>query len=242
MLCKWEELPDNMQNDAVKPYYDILNGKKADLFAKRVFDVIVSALSLIVLSPIFLVVAVIIKLDSHGPVFYRQQRVTRYGKLFVMHKFRTMEVNSDKESRITRENDSHITKAGKTLRRLKIDELAQLIDVFSGNMTFVGTRPEVPEFTAQYSDEMFATLLLPAGITSKTSILFKDEARFFTENCDPGRKYVEQILPCKMKYNLAEVRNFGFFNDIKTMFKTVFAVLGLIKTDDTADDRELVNI
>lgn len=176
MLCKWEELPQNMQNGAVRPYYDSLQGKKCSLFMKAIFDRVVSLLMLIGLSPIFLLLAVMIKLDSPGEVFFRQERVTQYGKKFRIHKFRTMVKNAEAlGTQVTTKSDMRVTKVGKKLRGCRLDELPQLIDILQGNMSFVGTRPEVTKYVEQYTPEMLATLLLPAGVTSDASIEYKDE-------------------------------------------------------------------
>ena len=227
ILCDWESLPENMKSPAVRPYYEKLNEKRFGLVCKRVFDLVVSVLMLIVLSPLFLVIAVIIKLDSKGEVFYRQTRITRYGKEFRIHKFRTMVSGADKTGvQLTAGGDSRITKVGRVLRGCRLDELPQLIDVIDGNMSFVGTRPEVPKYVAAYSDEMMATLLVPAGITSEASIRYKDEAEILEAADDVDRVYIERVMPDKMKYNLESVMNFSFFGEIATMFRTVLAVLG----------------
>jgi lipopolysaccharide/colanic/teichoic acid biosynthesis glycosyltransferase len=226
-LIAWEDLPTSMQTEAVRPYYEALQGRALSLACKRVFDVVVSALMLVVLAPVFLLLAIAIKLDSPGPVFYRQVRVTQYGKEFRIFKFRSMVQNADKiGAQVTVGNDRRITRMGKLIRKCRLDELCQLIDVFRGTMTFVGTRPEVPKYVAAYTPEMLATLLLPAGVTSEASILYKDEAALLDAAEDVDKVYVEQVLPGKMKYNLHAIHNFSFFGDIKTMFRTVFAVLG----------------
>ena len=227
LICKWEKLPPEMQTEEVKKYYDILHKKNFSLFWKRVFDIFVSVLMLVVLSPLFLVLAIAIKIDSKGPVFYRQERVTQYGKRFRIHKFRTMVSNADKiGTAVTIENDSRVTKVGRKVRRLRLDELPQLLDVLSGNMSFVGTRPEVSKYVEQYTPEMMATLLLPAGVTSLASIYYKDEAELLNGAEEADKVYVEKILLAKMYYNLKAIEKFGFWRDIKTMFMTVFAVLG----------------
>lgn len=226
LICKWEKLPREMQTDEVRKYYDILRKKNFSLFWKRVFDVFVSALMLIVLSPLFLVLAIAIKIDSKGPVFYRQERVTQYGKHFRIFKFRSMVVNADKGSQVTVDQDSRITRMGRLIRKCRLDEVSQLIDVFRGSMTFVGTRPEVPKYVSEYTPEMMATLLLPAGVTSLASIYYKDEAELLNGAEDTDRVYIEKILPAKMYYNLKAIEKFGFWRDIKTMFMTVFAVCG----------------
>lgn len=226
MLKKWEKLPAEMQTPEVRRYYDILKKKKLSLFFKRAFDIVVSLVMLIVLFPLFLILSIAIKIDSRGPVFYRQERVTRYGKRFRIFKFRSMVQGADKGSQVTVSGDARVTRMGKLIRKCRLDEISQLIDVFRGTMTFVGTRPEVPKYTAHYTHEMMATFLLPAGVTSRASIYYKDEADLLDAAEDTDKVYVEDILPAKMYYNLKEIEKFGFWSDIKTMFMTVFAVLG----------------
>jgi len=227
MLKKWDELPEWMRTPAVKGYYDILEKRRFSLLQKRVFDIVVALLLLIVLSPIFLVIAVIIAIESPGGFFYRQVRVTTCGKEFRIHKFRTMVKNADKlGTQVTVGQDARITKSGKVLRRYRLDELPQLIDVLSGNMSFVGTRPEVPMYVKKYTDEMKATLLLPAGITSEASIRYKDEAELLEGAEDVDSVYVKVILPAKMKYNLMALSKFSFGAEIRTMLRTVLVVFG----------------
>lgn len=225
-LVKWEALPEAMQTPQVREYYDILDKKRGSLLCKRLFDIGVSAVMLVILSPVFLVLAVVIKLDSPGPVFYRQVRLTQYGKPFRIFKFRTMVQGADKGSQVTVGGDSRITRVGRVIRKCRLDEIGQLLDVFRGTMTFVGTRPEVPKYAASYTPEMLATFLLPAGVTSLTSIYYKDEERLLNGAEDSDRVYVEKILPGKMRYNLEGIRSFGFFKDIKIMGMTFLAMLG----------------
>lgn len=227
MLKKWEDLPPEMQFDEVREYYDILKKKQVSLFFKRAFDIVVSLIMLIILSPIFLIMAIAIKIDSPGPVFYRQERVTQYGRHFRIFKFRSMVNNADKSgTAVTVKDDCRITKTGRFIRKFRLDEISQLIDVLRGTMTFVGTRPEVTKYVEHYTPEMMATLLLPAGVTSLASIYYKDEAELLDAADDPDRTYIEEVLPGKMEYNLRELREFGFFRDIKEMFMTVLAVMG----------------
>lgn len=225
-IVKWEKLPPEMQTDEVRKYYDILKKKRVSLFFKRAFDIMVSFLMLLLLSPVFLILAIAIKIDSRGPVFYRQVRVTQYNKRFRIFKFRSMVQNADKGSQVTVSGDARVTRVGKLVRKCRLDEISQLIDVLRGKMTFVGTRPEVPKYTEQYTPEMMATLLLPAGITSMASICYKDEAELLDAAEDTDRVYVEQVLPAKMRYNLKAIEKFSFWGDIKVMFMTVFAMLG----------------
>ena len=227
ILKKWEDLPEQFRTDAVRPYYDSLKKKQWSLFFKRVFDIAASAVLLVVLLPVFVILAAAIKLDSPGPVFYRQIRVTQYGKQFRIFKFRTMVSNADKiGTQVTVGNDSRITRVGKLIRKCRLDELCQLIDVLRGTMTFVGTRPEVPKYVESYTAEMMATLLLPAGVTSLASIMYKDEDKLLSSAEDADLVYVRDVLPGKMRYNLESTKQFGFWGDIKLMFMTVFAVLG----------------
>ncbi len=224
ILRKWENLPPEMQVPEVKEYYDLLSKRKFQLVLKRAFDVAVSFLLLVMLSPAFAVLAVAIKLDSKGPVFYRQTRVTRYGEHFRIFKFRSMVTDADKGSLLTVDGDSRITKTGRFIRKYKLDELSQLLDVFRGTMTFVGTRPEVPKYVEKYTPEMMATLLMPAGITSEASVYYKDENELLDAAQDVEKTYLEVVLPDKMKYNLAAIRGFSFIDDIKVMILTVLAV------------------
>ncbi len=239
LVKKWEKLPQNMQTEEVRKYYEILRKKWFSLFWKRVFDIFVSALMLIVFSPFFLILAIAIKIDSRGPVFYRQVRITQYGKEFRIFKFRTMVQNADKGSQITLNNDNRVTRVGKLIRACRLDEVSQLIDVFRGKMTFVGVRPEVPKYVSEYSPKMMATLLLPAGVTNMASIYYKDEAEELNGVEDTDKVYVEKILPQKMYYNLQEIEKFGFWRDIGTMFKTVFAVLGKEYKGDYNPDKQI---
>ena len=241
-LVKWEQLPPQMQTEEVRKYYDILRKKGASLFLKRCFDLIVSAVALIVLSPVYIILAIAIKLDSPGPVFYRQERVTQFGKHYRIFKFRTMVQNADKGSQITVGNDCRITRVGRLIRKFRLDEISQLIDVFRGTMTFVGTRPEVPKYTSQYTPSMMATLLLPAGVTSLASIYYKDEAELLDGAEDVDKTYVEDVLPGKMYYNLKAIETFSFIGDIKVMFMTVLAVLGKEYKVDEIFAEEEVNV
>lgn len=226
-LRKWEDLPRYMQTDEVRPYYEILEKKRFQLGLKRAFDFTAALVMLFMLAIPMLIIAIWIKLDSKGPVFYRQERITTYGKKFRIHKFRTMVSNADKiGTAVTVGNDSRITKVGQKLRHVRLDELPQLIDVLNGDMSFVGTRPEAVKYVKKYKPEFFATLLMPAGITSEASIRYKDEDKLLSAADDVDKVYVEKVLPDKMKWNLESVRRFKFLREILTMFRTVFAVMG----------------
>lgn len=226
LLKKWDELPKFMQNDEVKFYYDILNKKKTSLCLKKLFDIVVSFLLMIVLSPVMLIVAIWIKLDSKGPVFYRQVRVTQYGKSFRIFKFRTMIVDADKVgSLVTTQGDSRVTKVGSKIRKCRLDEIPQVFNVLTGEMSFVGTRPEVQKYVDAYTNEMLATLLLPAGVTSLASIRYKDEdeiiSKYVSEGISVDQVYIEKVLPEKMKYNLKYLQTFKFIKDVKICIQTV---------------------
>ncbi|MDC7230359.1 MAG: sugar transferase [Sphaerochaetaceae bacterium] len=223
---RWDKLPADMQNDAVRPYYELLRKKVGSLLVKRIFDIVMSIVLLIVLSPVFLIVAVLIRFDSKGPVFYRQERVTQYGRVFKIFKFRTMVQDADKiGTLVTINNDVRVTKVGQRLRKYRLDEIPQLLNIFAGDMTFVGTRPEVPKYVGYYTDEMKATLLLPAGVTSKASIEYKDEEKILKEADNTDEVYVEKILVEKMRINCEAIRSFSFFSDLLLLLRTCAAVL-----------------
>ena len=214
-----------MQIPEVREYYEILSERKKSLIFKRFFDVVVSFVLLILLVIPMLMIAVMIRMDSPGAIFYRQERVTAYGKKFMIHKFRTMIANADAMgTQVTIRDDNRITKTGKFLRKYRLDELPQLIDIFAGDMSFVGTRPEVEKYVKAYTKEMRATLLLPAGVTSEASIRYKDEAELLREAEDIDRVYVEKVLPGKMEYNLESIKKFGLLREFMTMIRTVIAV------------------
>lgn len=224
---KWDNLPEFMKCDEVRMYYDILAKKKLSITLKRIFDVVMAVVLLVILVIPMLVIAIMIKLDSSGPVFYRQERVTAYGKKFKIHKFRTMVNNADKiGASVTVNGDVRITKMGRRIRNLRIDEIPQLIDVISGDMSFVGTRPEAVKYVEKYKPEYNATLLMPAGITSEASIRYKDEDKLLNTAYDTDRVYVEQVLPEKMKWNLNSIERFSILREILTIFRTVSAILG----------------
>lgn len=248
-LVKYDKLPDFMKNEKVKKYYDILEKRKVSLLFKRIFDIFVALIILIILSPIMIILAICIKIDSNGPVFYKQERVTTNGKVFKIFKFRTMIPEADKKgSLITLQNDSRITRVGKIIRKLRLDEIPQLFNVLCGDMTFVGTRPEVKKYVDKYTDEMKATLLIPAGITSIASIKFKNEnevmEKYISKSKAPHKVaigpdeneeknksniiddvYVEKVLPQKMKYNLEYIEKFNLLTDFKICIDTVIGIL-----------------
>lgn len=233
---KWDKLPESLKCDAVKEYYNVLSHRKVSLVLKRVFDIVISFILLIILSPILLILAILIKLDSKGPVFYRQERIKQYGKTFKIFKFRTMVQNADKiGSLITLGKDPRITRMGNVIRKCRLDELPQVINVLIGDMTFVGTRPEVKKYVDKYTDEMKATLLLKPGITSIASIRYRDEDEVMNEFIAKGKTidetYTENVLPDKMKYNLEYIKKFSVITDIKICIDTVLVVSGLKKSE-----------
>ena len=226
MLREWNQLPEYMQTDAVRPYYDQLKKKEFSLFLKRIFDIVVSLVLIVLLSPLLLVLSILIVLDSEGGVFYRQERVTQYGRKFRIFKFRTMVADADKiGTQVTVSNDSRITRVGSVIRKYRLDEIPQLFNILLGDMSLVGTRPESTHYVKFYTPEMYATLLLPAGVTSEASIMYKDEADLLDKADDVDKVYIEKVLPGKMKYNLERISNFSFIKEIGIMFKTVLAVM-----------------
>lgn len=227
LIKKWEKLPPELQIEEIRPYWERLRKKNFSLFWKRIFDIFVSGLALLILLPFFLILSLAIVIDSRGGVFYRQERVTQYGRHFRIFKFRSMVSGADKKGTlVTVNNDSRITRVGKFIRKFKIDEISQLIDIFRGTMTFIGTRPEVPKYVNQYKPEYLATLLLPAGVSSMASIMFKDENEMLEKAENTEETYINEILPIKMKWNLSDLKKYGFWRDIKLCFITVFAVCG----------------
>lgn len=224
MIPKWEKMPDYIKNKFVKKYYKHIISKKNSLILKRIFDILASVVLIIILLIPMIIISFAIKISSKGSILYKQKRITQYGKEFFILKFRTMQENSDKSGFLTCNNDIRITKIGKILRKFRLDEFPQLINVLIGDMTFVGTRPEVPKYVKKYTDEMLATLILPAGVTSISSINFRNEEKYLENSLDSDKIYLEKILPEKMKYNLEYLINFNFFLDIKIMFLTVLKV------------------
>ncbi len=225
-MRKLNTLPKRFQNETCEKYYNIIDKKSVSYFIKFAFDRVMALFLLLLLSPVLLVFSIWIKIDSPGKVFYKQERITQYGRKFKIFKFRTMVADADKKgSLVTLENDSRITKVGKLIRKYRFDEIPQLINVFIGDMSFVGARPEVQKYVDYYSDEMVATLLLPAGITSEASINYKDEdkiiSKYLEKNETIDEIYVNRILPDKMKYNKEYIENFSFIGDMKIMVKTV---------------------
>ena len=227
ILKPWDSLPDYMRVPEVRPYYDLLKKHQISLVLKRLFDVIVSLMMLLVLWPFMILIAIGIKLDSPGPALFLQERVTTYGKHFKIWKFRTMVDNAEKiGSQITVSNDRRVTKFGRFLRSTRLDEVPQLVNILVGDMSYVGTRPEVVKYVEKYKPEFYATQLLPAGVTSEASIRYKDEYKLLDQADDVDKVYIEQVLPAKMVWNLNSIERFSFARELLTMIRTVFAVLG----------------
>lgn len=225
-LKKWSELPQFMQNENVLPYFEVLQNKQLDLLVKRVFDIVCSFILILLMLPLFITVAIFIKIDSVGPVFYFQERVTQYGRIFKIIKFRTMVKNADYiGTQVTVDNDARITRVGMKIRKYRIDEIPQLFNILKGEMTFVGTRPEVDRYVKEYTNEMYATLLLPAGVTSLASIMFKDEDKMLNDLENIDYEYINKVLPAKMKYNFSELINFSLKNDVIRMIQTLREVI-----------------
>lgn len=225
-LRSWNDIPDRMRNKEVRKYYNVILKHSGWLNMKRFLDVIIASVMLLVLGIPMLVIAVAIKMDSPGPVFFRQERITQYGKIFRIFKFRTMVANASKiGTAVTVDNDMRITKVGAFLRKYRMDEFPQIFNIIAGDMTFVGTRPEVAKYVNQYTPEMYATLLLPAGLTSRTSIAYKDEDKLLKSAEDADKVYVEEVLPFKMKYNLESLRKFGLRSDMSVLWDTFVSVI-----------------
>lgn len=225
-MRRWEELPEYMRTRETAPYYEILAHKRWQLVWKRVFDLLFSALLIVLLCPVMLIIGIAVRVTSPGEVIFRQIRVTTYGKRFHIYKFRTMVADAPKQgSQVTVSGDARITGIGRFLRKVRLDELPQLFNILRGEMSFVGTRPEVEKYVGCYELEMYATLLMPAGVTSTASIEYKDEERLLSGGEDVDKTYVNEILPAKMEYNLQYIKEFSIGNDVGILFRTVLAVL-----------------
>ena len=225
MLRQWEDLPKRMQNEAVRPYYEQLQKKKVSLFLKRCIDVSLSSALLLFLAPVMLLIGIAVRLDSPGPALFRQVRVTQYGRQFRIFKFRTMVNHADRMgTQVTASGDARITHLGRKMRHYRLDELPQLLNIFLGDMSFVGTRPEVVKYVREYTDEMTATLLLPAGVTSEVSIQYKDEEKLLADVADVDEAYIHIVLPEKMEYNLKSLKEFSLIHELRIMVDTVIAV------------------
>lgn len=230
MIRRWSELPEEIKLPEVKKYYKRLYRRRGSLLLKRGFDIVASFLMILLLSPVMLGIAIWIKTDSRGPVFFRQERITQYGRRFRICKFRTMVADAEKlGTLVTVEEDPRITRVGRKIRSCRLDELPQLFNILMGDMTFVGTRPEVLKYVEHYRPEWMATLLLPAGVTSSASVAYKDEDTVMQQYREQGLPvddtYIRYILPEKMRYNLKELSSFSLWNDLKILIKTVLAVI-----------------
>jgi lipopolysaccharide/colanic/teichoic acid biosynthesis glycosyltransferase len=225
VLVSWDKLPSFMQNEEVRPYYEILWKKRWSLRIKRLLDIFLSLFLMILFLPLYLLLLIGIKVDSPGPVFFRQKRVTQYGKEFKIFKFRTMIQDAENTgSAVTIKNDIRVTRIGRFLRKYRLDETAQLLDIFRGTMTFVGTRPEIQKYVNTYTPAMLATLLLPAGVTSTASISYRNEQDILDNSKDVDQAYINEILPQKMEYNLSDIKNFSLLHDISIIWETIKAV------------------
>lgn len=244
ILKQWEDLPAGMRREEVRTYYESLRKKTCSLKIKRGMDLLLSVLLLVITAPVFAVIAAVIRIDSAGPVFFRQERVTQYGRIFRIYKFRTMAADSaGAGTRVTVKNDMRVTRAGKVLRKYRLDELPQLLNILAGDMTFVGTRPEVPYYVRKYQPVMRATLLLPAGVTSEASIRFKNEEKMLERAEDADDVYLKKILPLKMAYNLRQLERFSIRQDVRTLVRTVLEVAGSREdagTDSCKKDRKIL--
>ena len=230
MIKPWRELPESLRCPEVKKYYKRLYRKRGSLLLKRGFDFTASLILLILLAPVMLGIAIWIKTDSKGPVFFRQERITQYGRKFRICKFRTMVLDAERlGTLVTVEEDPRITRVGRKIRSCRLDELPQLFNILTGDMSFVGTRPEVLKYVDHYKPEWMATLLLPAGVTSSASVAYKDEDAVMQGYQEQGLPvdeiYVRYILPEKMNYNLRELQHFSLWNDLKILIRTVLAVI-----------------
>jgi len=220
-----QQLPLAFQNNEVATALQVLEKRRAQLFFKRLQDLLISGILILLLSPALLVLSIAVAVDSEGPIFFLQERVGKNGKIFRIVKFRTMVVNAEAlGAKVTGDADPRITRVGQKLRHLRLDEIPQLFNIFVGQMSFVGTRPEVPQYVAVYDEKMMTTLLLPPGLTSMTSIRFRNEAELLKGVEDPDRVYIETILPQKMAINEEYLEKAGPIYDFKVMVATVMHV------------------
>lgn len=221
----FKDLPEDLRTEEVRPYYEALQKHRGSLVLKRIFDFVVSLVLFCILLPFMIVIGILVGTTSRGGVFFCQERVTTYGRTFKIIKFRTMVANAEKlGSQVTTNRDSRVTAVGRFLRKVRLDELPQIINIIKGDMSFVGTRPEVPRYVKGYTKEMMATLLLPAGVTSEASIEYKDEERLLMASENVDETYINEVLPQKMQYNLDYLKDYSFGKDLKIMLKTVAAV------------------
>ncbi|MDP0506691.1 MAG: sugar transferase [Fusobacterium sp. JB019] len=210
------------------------------MLLKRLFDVIVSFLGIIFFLPLMVLVGIIIKLTSKGPILFKQIRVTKNEKLFEIYKFRTMRENTEGSKQITIGADKRITKIGKLLRVTKIDELPQLLNVFKGDMSFVGPRPEVPRYVKLYSDKQKEILKVRAGITDYASIIFSEESEILGKVDDPEKFYIEKIMPYKIDLNKRYLKKIGVISDIKLIIITILKIIGINILKEETKFKELI--
>lgn len=224
-----QKLEFNKNNEALSKYRNKIAQSKFQLFLIALFDLICAVILIILLSPIILILCIAITIDSPGGPFFLQERVGKNGKIFKIIKFRSMtkaKIQKHDAELITAENDQRITRMGHFMRKLRLDEIPQLINIIKGDMSFVGTRPEVPAMFKYYSDEMYATLLMKAGLCSKAALLYKDESEKIAELAelnpekDRAQIYGEMILPEKMRYNLEYIMQFSLLENIKILWQT----------------------
>ncbi|MCF6465102.1 hypothetical protein C3E90_04260 [Clostridium sp. Cult2] len=205
---------------------EILEKRKIQLVFKRMFDILVSFIGLLILLPAFIVIAIVIKLGSKGTVFFRQIRVGKDGKEFMIFKFRTMIIDAEKKGmQLTVDGDNRITKSGHFLRKSKVDELPQLINVLIGDMSFVGPRPEVPKYVAMYDENQRCILKIRPGITDIASIEYKDEDLILAQSKNPEETYINEIMPKKIKLNVKYIENMSIAYDIRLIIETIFKVI-----------------
>lgn len=201
------------------------------MFLKRLFDIVASFCGIVILFPLIVIVSILIKLTSKGPVLFKQVRVTKNGKLFKIYKFRTMRENSEGNKQITVGNDSRITGIGHVLRKTKLDELPQLFNVLKGKMSLVGPRPEVPKYVELYTEEQREILKVSAGITDYASIYFSNESELLGEAENPEEFYIKKIMPYKIELNKKYIKEIGIVTDIKLIILTILKILGLVKLE-----------
>ena len=201
------------------------------MFLKRLFDIVASFCGIVILFPLIVIVSILIKLTSKGPVLFKQVRVTKNGRLFKIYKFRTMRENSEGNKQITVGNDSRITGVGHILRKTKLDELPQLFNVLKGEMSLVGPRPEVPKYVELYTEEQREILEVSAGITEYASIYFSNESELLGEAENPEEFYIKKIMPYKIELNKKYIKEIGIVTDIKLIILTILKILGLVKLE-----------
>lgn len=203
---------------------------------KRLFDLVLSICGILFLLPFFIIVSILIKLDSPGDIIFKQTRVTKDGKEFKIFKFRTMRPDTEKQGQITIGADNRITSVGNFLRKTKLDELPQLFNIVMGDMSFVGPRPEVPKYVAMYNKNQKEILNVRAGITDYASIYFSNESEILGKQKEPEKFYIEKIMPYKIELNKKYIKEAGLITDIKIIFLTIFKVAGLIKNDNRFEE------